>query len=102
MTLSPSQRQGSIGPIPVSSSVQPRRDETVSSERPLPELVRMDVVAKALGVTERHVRRLVDERRIPFVKVGYFIRFEPEEVARWVKEHRVDGSGRLRSRRLAR
>ncbi|HLX88498.1 MAG TPA: helix-turn-helix domain-containing protein [Acidimicrobiales bacterium] len=62
----------------------------------------MDVVAKALGVTERHVRRLVDERRIPFVKVGYFIRFEPEEVARWVKEHRVDGSGRLRSRRLAR
>jgi len=74
----------------------------VSLARPLPALVRMDVVAKALGVTERHVRRLVDERRIPFVKVGYFIRFEPEEVTRWVKEHRVDGRGRLRSRRPAR
>lgn len=102
MTLSPSQRQGSVRPVPASSSVQPRKRETVSSARPLPELVRMEVVAKALGVTERHVRRLVDERRIPFVKVGYFIRFEPEEVARWVKEHRVDGRGGLRSRRPAR
>lgn len=55
----------------------------------LPELVRMDVVAKALCVTERHLRRLVAERRIPFVKVGYFVRFDPNEVARWVAAHRV-------------
>lgn len=56
----------------------------------LPELVRIDDVAKALGTTERHVRRLVDERRIPFVKVGLFIRFEPAQVARWVEAQRVE------------
>ena len=59
-------------------------------KRCLPELVRIEDVAKALGVTERHVRRLVDERRIPFVKVGFFIRFEPAQVARWVEAQRVE------------
>lgn len=62
------------------------------TERPgaLPALVRMDTVAEALGVTERHIRRLVAERRIPFVKVGYFVRFDPREVARWLDAHRVE------------
>ena len=58
--------------------------------RALPELVRLEDVAQALGITERHVRRLVDERRIPFVKVGAFIRFEPAQVARWVEAQRVE------------
>lgn len=56
----------------------------------LPELVRLEDVAQALGITERHVRRLVDERRIPFVKVGAFVRFEPAQVARWVEAQRVE------------
>ncbi|MHB1554883.1 MAG: helix-turn-helix domain-containing protein [Acidimicrobiales bacterium] len=60
---------------------------------PLPELVRLDEVAKALCVTERHLRRLIAERRIPFVKVGYFIRFDPHEIARWVTAHRVEVRG---------
>jgi excisionase family DNA binding protein len=55
----------------------------------MPCLVDIKTVARTLGVTERLVRRLVTERRIPFVKVGYFIRFDPEEVARWVDCHRV-------------
>lgn len=61
-----------------------------AARRRLPELVGMDAVAAALGVTERHVRRLVTERRIPYVRVGHFIRFDPEELARWVDEHRVE------------
>lgn len=39
--------------------------------------------AEWLAVTERMVRRLVQERRIPFVRVGKFIRFRPEDVIRW-------------------
>lgn len=52
----------------------------------------LDIAALAalLGVTERFVRRLVDERRIPFLKIGKFIRFEPADVAAWIDEQRVD------------
>jgi excisionase family DNA binding protein len=42
----------------------------------LPTLIDIDMVASHLGVSVRHIRRLIDERRIPFVKVGKFVRFE--------------------------
>ena len=38
---------------------------------------------------ERHVRRLVFERRIPFVKVGRYVRFDAHEITRWIDDHRV-------------
>lgn len=47
----------------------------------LPELFDIEALARKLCTTERHVRRLVSERRIPFVRVGRFIRFEPAAVA---------------------
>ncbi len=50
-------------------------------------------VAVRLGVTVRFVRRLVAERRIPYVKVGKFVRFDPAEVEAWIDDHRV---GQLR------
>jgi len=34
----------------------------------------------------RHVRRLVAERRIPFVKWGHLIRFDVEQVEAWLKD----------------
>jgi excisionase family DNA binding protein len=46
-------------------------------------------VAERLNVTERFVRRLVFERRIPFLKIGHFVRFDPAEIERWVTETRV-------------
>ena len=36
-----------------------------------------------LAVSPRMVRRLVAERRIPYVKVGRYVRFRPEDVAAW-------------------
>ena len=48
------------------------------------ELVDIDWVATRLGVTVRHVRRLVAERRIPFVKWGHLLRFDPEEIEAWI------------------
>ena len=57
----------------------------------LPELMTMDQLAERLGVTHRHVRRLVDERRVPFLRVGRFIRFDPAEVADWLNQSRVPG-----------
>lgn len=53
-------------------------------------LVRVGDVAATLGVTERFVRRLVDERRIPFLKIGRFVRFDPADVAEWIEASRVE------------
>ena len=46
-------------------------------------------VAKRLGVTERLVRRLAAERRIPYVKVGRFVRFDPVDIADWISAARI-------------
>ncbi|MEM1334419.1 MAG: helix-turn-helix domain-containing protein, partial [Actinomycetota bacterium] len=35
-------------------------------------------LAERLGTTERFVRRLVCERRIPFFKVGKYVRFDQD------------------------
>jgi excisionase family DNA binding protein len=56
----------------------------------LPRLVDAETLAQSLGVGIRHVRRLVDERRIPFVKVGRYVRFDVEQIAAWVDANRVD------------
>lgn len=50
----------------------------------LPRLLTIGEVAEYLGVTERHIRRLVAERRIPFVKWGHLLRFDPAEIAAWI------------------
>jgi len=43
-------------------------------------LITLAEVAERLGVGERHIRRLVAERRIPFVKWGHLLRFDPSEL----------------------
>lgn len=53
-------------------------------------LLDVDAVADLLGVTARHVRRLVAERRIPFFKIGKFVRFDPGELGLWLDLQRVE------------
>jgi excisionase family DNA binding protein len=57
----------------------------------LPQLVDIAALAERLGVTPRHIRRLVAERRVPFVKWGHLIRFDVEEVEAWLDLARVPG-----------
>lgn len=45
-------------------------------------------VAERLGVGVRYVRRLVAERRIAFVKLGGYVRFEPPAVQRFIEKRR--------------
>lgn len=45
-------------------------------------------VATALGVEVRHVRRLVHERRIPYIKWGHLLRFDPVDIAAWIDTYR--------------
>ena len=50
----------------------------------VPKLLTMDELAERLGVTPRHIRRLVAVRRVPFLRVGRFIRFDPAKIATWL------------------
>ena len=49
-----------------------------------PPLLDVASLAERLGVTERFVRRLVAERRIPFLKLGKFVRFDPRAIESWL------------------
>lgn len=51
-------------------------------------LLGIEEVAALLGVGVRHVRRLVAERRIPFLKWGHLLRFDPVEIEAWLDEAR--------------
>ncbi|MGH7343028.1 MAG: helix-turn-helix domain-containing protein [Candidatus Rokuibacteriota bacterium] len=50
-------------------------------------LIDKAAVAERLGTTERHVRQLVTDRRIPFVKVGRSLRFDPAAIEEWIAEN---------------
>jgi excisionase family DNA binding protein len=54
----------------------------------LPRLLDITTLATHLGVNARHIRRLVAERRIPYIKWGHLIRFDPDEIAGWIDDNR--------------
>jgi excisionase family DNA binding protein len=64
----------------------------MSTTDPLPHLLTIDELADHLGVSVRHVRRLIAERRVPHLRVGRFIRFDPADVTAWLNDTRVANS----------
>jgi excisionase family DNA binding protein len=81
-----SKRQGhqsseSAGPVIMHASEQAVR------------LVTADVVACFLSTSTRHLRRLMAEKEFPFVKVGHFVRFDLDDVSRWVEKQKVCAVG---------
>jgi excisionase family DNA binding protein len=66
-----------------------KESQTNGNGRPSMPLLDIPGVAERLAVSERYIRRLVFERRIPFVKLGHFIRFDPAEIERWIADARV-------------
>jgi excisionase family DNA binding protein len=65
------------------------KDRSASSSSGTSELLDVNRLARRLGVTERFIRRLVDERRVPFFKIGKFVRFDPAEIDEWIQGQRV-------------
>ncbi len=49
--------------------------------------------AKLLGVGKRHIYRLVSKERIPYLKWGRFLRFDPVEIAAWLEGFRRSSRG---------
>ena len=60
-------------------------ERSIRSPEPLLDL---PAVAERLGVNHRHVRRLVAERRIPYLKWGHLLRFDPDEIETWLDRAR--------------
>lgn len=65
-----------------------QRVPTSSTPTALPELLDVNELAHHLGVNVRHIRRLVAERRIPFIKWGHLVRFDPDEIVGWLEYNR--------------
>jgi excisionase family DNA binding protein len=68
--------------------VRKQLEEDMCEQGPDRELVNVAWVAARLGVTVRMVRRLVSQRRIPHLKVGGHIRFDPADVERFIERCR--------------
>ena len=69
-----------------------------SGAEPLPHLLTIEQLAEHLGVTRRHVRRLLAEKRVPYFKWRSFIRFDPAEIGAWLDNPREPEIGRYPSR----
>ena len=54
----------------------------------VPELIDIETLAHLLGDSVSHVRRLVAEHRVPYLKVGHFVRFDPAEIVEWLDSSR--------------
>lgn len=55
-----------------------------------PALMTIEQAGERLGVSTRHMRRLVAERRIPYVKWGHLLRFDPLAIDEWVERFSVE------------
>ncbi len=53
-------------------------------------LVDIDAAASYLSVRPGYLRRLVRERRIPYLKVGKFVRFRVSDLERWLDASRAE------------
>jgi excisionase family DNA binding protein len=70
------------------TKVPPKRGPRQRDVRPLPTLLNITMLADHLGVTPRYVRRLIAEERIPYLKLGRLVRFDPDEIAEWLESAR--------------
>lgn len=54
------------------------------------DLMDIQQLADRLGVGVRYVRRLVAERRVPYIKLGHLLRFDPADIDAWIERAKVD------------
>lgn len=61
-----------------------------------PTLLTVPEVAALMAVGTAYVYRLVSERRIPYLKLGHHVRFDPAELEAWLDQARVEPTVRRR------
>ena len=55
----------------------------------LRNLIGVPECARWLGVSESEIYKLTSQRRVPFIKVGRLVRFDPVALEAWLKQHTV-------------
>lgn len=55
-------------------------------------LINIKQCAERLGTNERHIRSLIQQRRIPYHKVGRLVRFDVDDLEAWLASQRVPAS----------
>jgi len=65
---------------------------TVSLSAPHRKPLNVDEAAEYLGMKPRFIRRLIDERRIDFFKVGRFVRLDPDVLDQFLADSVVPAS----------
>jgi excisionase family DNA binding protein len=56
-------------------------------------LIDVQTTAELLGLRVPTIRKFVQNRSIPFVKLGARVLFDPEKLAAWCEERSVPASG---------
>jgi excisionase family DNA binding protein len=59
-------------------------------------LLTFEEAAARLGTPTRFVRRLFAERRIPFSKIGKYVRFRAEDIDSFIDAGRIEPTVRFR------
>ena len=62
----------------------------IATPAPSAPLIDIEQAAERLGVTVRFMRRLIDERRIPYHKIGKYVRFDPADIDHFAIQGRVE------------
>lgn len=60
---------------------------------PTLELLTLNEVAKLFKISVSGVRRLQQQRRIPFIKIGGSVRFAKSDIVSYVERGRVESIG---------
>lgn len=62
---------------------------------PAPGLLNPRQLARYLNVSVGHCYRLVQERRVPFIRIGGSVRFRLEAIERWLEAGEVPTVGQV-------
>jgi excisionase family DNA binding protein len=84
-------RIDAVNPMPLNglaSGSMGQDQRLTNGQSQLPILVDIETVSHSLGISTRQVRRFVAEGQIPFVRVGHLIRFDSDELNRWIDDRR--------------
>ncbi len=56
------------------------------------KLLDIDGAAERMNVSPRMIRRLIAQRRLSYLKIGKFVRFDPVALDEWIYEQYVKAS----------
>ena len=54
------------------------------------KLLNIDEVSDLIGLSQSTIYKMVNTKRIPYVKVGRLVKFEPSKIRLWIEQNSVE------------